>query len=140
MPAASAASGARANRCGRWRPMLKQRVITGAVIGLVVVCSILLLPAWAFAGLALVVIAGLGGWEWARLTGIDARSARLAFVAATLGLALLGGWFMHERPGPWVLVPGLLWWAVVLVILAVHDPGEGAGRRWRLILRVAGPL
>lgn len=120
--------------------MLRQRVITGAVVGLVVILSIGLLPTWAFGLLALTAITVLGGWEWARLSGIGSLQGRIAYVAATVLLALLGAWLMQRQPGAWPLLPGLLWWGVVLVILAVHDPGEGSRGRWRAFLRIAGPL
>lgn len=93
--------------------MLIQRVITGAIFGIVVIAGVLLLPTSGTAALlALLFVAG--AWEWAGLARLTAplRAASAALLAA---VALLGYAWTGERS---VVIPLLLvaaaFWAVAL--------------------------
>jgi phosphatidate cytidylyltransferase len=69
--------------------MLGQRVVTA--IGIIAVLALLLYllpPAFAVAGLALLVLAGV--WEWSRLAGLERPLARIAYlVLAAAAMAVL---------------------------------------------------
>src|SRR5690606_11150207 len=98
---------------GRGQSLLIQRVITGAIFGIVVIAGVLLLPTSGTAALlALLFVAG--AWEWAGLARLTAplRAASAALLAA---VALLGYAWTGERS---VVIPLLLvaaaFWAVAL--------------------------
>lgn len=117
--------------------MLKQRIITGIVLAALVFAAIYSLPTSVFGALALGVCL-LGGWEWARLTGIEAAGGRALYLALIAAAALAGWWVVFSRSAAWPLLAGALWWALVLAVLALHDPGKGSHSRWRRLLRAAG--
>lgn len=70
--------------------MLKQRVITALVLLALLIPALLVDSPWPLAALTL-ALATAGGWEWARLNGVDGSGALLrgGFVA---GLGLLAWW------------------------------------------------
>ena len=95
--------------------MLKQRIITGLILICIVFGSILWLPSQGFAALALLIIVGLGSWEWANLTECHAKQQRalgaLALMAVTRLAAVAAdvvgahrepapGAFRHRRENP----------------------------------------
>jgi phosphatidate cytidylyltransferase len=89
--------------------MLKQRIITALILLPVALCGFFLLSGASFA-LFIGVVVSLGAWEWARLAGFAAQSARIAFAVFVAALLLL----LYLMPGlaPWVLVAALIWWAL----------------------------
>lgn len=70
--------------------MLRQRIITAAVLALTVIWAVLKLPAAGF-GLALLAVAVLGAWEWARLAGLNGTRGRLLYGGLVLA-AILALW------------------------------------------------
>jgi phosphatidate cytidylyltransferase len=100
--------------------VLKQRVITGAILALAALAAIVLLPPTALIILlALATLAAL--WEWSDLAGLDSYPQRIAycalFVAAMAGLLVVSRLF-GAAPRLWIVseVLGLavLWWVVAL--------------------------
>ncbi|MFW5453013.1 phosphatidate cytidylyltransferase [Thioalkalivibrio sulfidiphilus] len=164
--------------------VLKQRILTGLVLAVVVFGGILLLPTWAFALGVLAVLLG-GAWEWsrldraiatrgspegepqgrgeqwsrleraiatrgspegepqgrgeqwARLTGKGGQAGRLAYLGLILLLALGAALLWQDGSGLWPVLAGVVWWAVVLVLLAIYQPG---GHRYPLLTGLAGLL
>ena len=111
--------------------MLKQRVITALVLVGLLLASLLATPTWPFAVLTLALMAA-AGWEWGRLNkaGGFASLAMGAAVALAGAVALLAG--AHERE------PGLLWWLVTLLWLAVAVLALRAGpAAWPRLARPA---
>ncbi|HEX5049465.1 MAG TPA: phosphatidate cytidylyltransferase [Gammaproteobacteria bacterium] len=105
--------------------MLVTRVITGAILGVALVATLLFLPTlYAAAVLALLWLAG--AWEWARLARLEGpgRAGYVAVVA--LGMVLL------FRASPVTATPmliiALVWWTVALAALlsAPHTFGMAA--------------
>ena len=89
--------------------MLKQRVITAALLLVLLLPALFMADPGPFCALALVLI-GAGAWEWARLNGYKNRSALLAALACTLAcLASWAlGWLTQALPGLWS-VAGAVW-------------------------------
>ncbi|ANB02916.1 phosphatidate cytidylyltransferase [Ectothiorhodospira sp. BSL-9] len=120
--------------------MLKQRVMTGVILAAAVVAAVLLLPNSVFAVVMLAVTL-LGAWEWSRLCGLDETRVRAAYVG---GLAVLGGitwWLVFVQVHLWPVAIGVIWWACVLVMLALYEPGSGERRALRRYgLALAGAL
>jgi phosphatidate cytidylyltransferase len=118
--------------------MLRQRVITAAVL------LALLLPAFViehplpFIVLTLLLVSA-AGWEWARLNGaVGAAALALAAVLAiACGIAVLDGWSVGAPAPVWWLV-GALW---LLAAPFVLRGGPAAWPRWPRALRLAaGPV
>lgn len=112
--------------------MLKQRVITGIIMALVVFAAVLLLPATYFSIAALVVIMSVGGWEWGRLIGLDETSRGWA-VVALLVLATL----IHVTGLAWYAIAvGVVWWVTILGLLTIYRQGSTfySSRPWLLSL------
>lgn len=91
--------------------MLRNRLITAAVLAPLIVLAILKLPPlwFAFFWGALV---GVAAWEWAALAGLGTVGTRLGFVACLVGAQVTGKfWAPHAIEWlPW-LVAG--WWFLV---------------------------
>ena len=99
--------------------MLKQRIITALIMLPIALCGFFLLEGASFA-LFIGVVVTLGAWEWARLAGFTAQSARVAYAALVAVLLLL----MHLLPAlaPWVLGAAALWWlAATFLVLTYPD-------------------
>lgn len=107
--------------------MLRQRVITAAVAGIVAVAAVMMLPSKTLAAVLLAIVL-VGAWEWARLAGLKSIPARVGY---TLLVAVLAGfgWWMRQRglQLPFVAL-GVVWWVFALVALASYQPGGNASR------------
>ncbi|QOC23001.1 phosphatidate cytidylyltransferase [Wenzhouxiangella sp. AB-CW3] len=68
--------------------MLKQRIATALVLATVGLAALFYLPPVTFAIAAALLLAGAGGWEAARLAGLDGPVARLAVALALLSACL----------------------------------------------------
>lgn len=98
--------------------MLKQRVITGALLAAAAIAAIVWLPAYALIAV-LAVATLLGAWEWTDLAALSQPLARLVYcvVSACAMIGLLD--FTHlfsEQPDlqrlRWVLSAAALWWCL----------------------------
>ncbi|MEE9309757.1 MAG: phosphatidate cytidylyltransferase [Cocleimonas sp.] len=116
---------------------LKQRVITGVILIVAVLLGVLLLPSNLFAAAALIVFVSIGGWEWGRLVSLDGYMRGL-FVAGLLGTALIVYFVKDLR---WAfIVAGVIWWAIVLVLLAIYEQGTYLYKNSPWLLRLAAFL
>jgi phosphatidate cytidylyltransferase len=112
--------------------VLKTRVITAIVITLFGLSAVFLMSPIGFAALAAAVLLALGGWEGARLAGVEGMIARIGFAAALLvvgGVLYLG--FQSDRI-TWYLLPGCLLWLTFMAWLAVPQLGSSDTVVWRL--------
>nr|WP_240544916.1 phosphatidate cytidylyltransferase [Ectothiorhodospira shaposhnikovii] len=114
--------------------VLKQRVITGLLLAVVVFSAVLLLPSFWF-GLAVLAVCLGGAWEWARLCGLESGGQRGLYVTGVAALAGLGAFTAFALDQIWPVVLGVLWWGGVLVVLAFYRP---AGREGRILWRRYG--
>lgn len=102
--------------------MLKQRIITALILLPIALAGFFLLEGVAFA-LFIGAVVVLGGWEWARLAGLQGQSQRIAYA---LIVAILLGW-LHRFPvlaAP-VLLLGVAWW-LVAVVAVLNYPRSAA--------------
>ena len=116
---------------------LKQRVVTGVVLIIAVLLGVLLLPNTVFAAIALIVFISIGGWEWGRLVSFDGQTRGL-FVAGLLVTALLA-YFVKDLRWAFIVV-GVVWWAIVLVLLAMYEQGTYLYKDNKWLLRLAAFL
>ncbi len=119
--------------------MLRQRLISGGLLAaflLAVIFGTDTATVAAVFGLLFLV----GGWEWARLTGLQRPAGQAGYL---LLLAVLGALLWGNRAGT-----GLAWqgaavgvWLALLVPLAGYRRGRaGQAPRWRWPLRALGLL
>ena len=94
--------------------MLKQRIITALILLPIALCGFFLLEGSGFA-LFIGLVVTLGAWEWARLAGFEAQSARVVFAAVVA--ALLFGLHVFPDLAPWVLGAAVLWWALATYLV-----------------------
>jgi phosphatidate cytidylyltransferase len=94
--------------------LLVTRVITGAVLGAVLIATVLLLPT-TYAAAVLAVLWLAGAWEWAGLARL--RGAYQAVYVAVVAVAMM----LSLRAGPLAVTPMLViaiaWWSVALAAL-----------------------
>jgi phosphatidate cytidylyltransferase len=119
--------------------VLKQRILTAAVLLAVLLPALMVDESWPFALLTMAAMA-LGGWEWARLNDAGALAVPLGVaLGVACALALYAGWTTTAPRGAWWLafgvwvlggasvlragvfgwprVPRALRWAIGLVVL-----------------------
>lgn len=120
-------------------PVLRQRIITAVVVGVVFVGGLLWLPGDGFAVLLLLIVAA-GAWEWSSLTGFPGGVQRIAYVLAVVVLCGLVWFFFFAQQSMLPVVPGVLWWMAVLVILATYQPNPERSRGRLMWLRASGFL
>ncbi|AEV61167.1 phosphatidate cytidylyltransferase [Pseudomonas ogarae] len=97
--------------------MLKQRIITALILLPIALGGFFLLKGAGFA-LFIGLVVTLGAWEWARLAGFPAQSARVAYAAAVAVMLFI----MYVVPGlgPWVLGAAVLWWATATFLVLTY--------------------
>lgn len=106
--------------------MLRTRVITALIITSIGLAAVFTLPAPAFAAFAVLILLALGGWEGARLGGLDQARARAVYTAVLVITGTAVYW-LHE-PGQitaWLL-PGCIAWLGFLAWLARPALGSAA--------------
>ena len=116
---------------------LKQRVVTGVILVVCVLLGVLFLPNAWFAVLSLIVMVSLGGMEWGKL--VSFRDYKRSFFVVLLLLAALLVYFLPDLR--WVaIILGVIWWAAILVLLAIYEQGSYFYKNNPWILRVSAFL
>ncbi len=100
--------------------MLKQRLLTAAILIPLIVLAILLLPSLGFLVL-LMIAASLAGWEWLSMIGVTSKLLRSAGIVGLLFLALLSLPMLSSQN---MLLFLLAYWLVLslLVMIFAHRP------------------
>ena len=102
--------------------MLKQRVITAVILAAILVFAIFKLPnsllAMFFAAAALI-----GAWEWSVLIGLKNPVSKIFYVALIGAAMLLAWYFIQPQYEKTLLMLVSLWWAGVVVLLALYKSG-----------------
>lgn len=103
--------------------MLRQRLVTGVIAGVVAGAAILWLPLTAVLAVVAVVLA-LAAREWARLAGVASAAGRGAYMVA-IGLAAgLAAGLLWERSGlvtAWLIAAGLAWLLIAAWLVGRRD-------------------
>jgi len=107
--------------------MLKQRIITAAILAPLIIWSVLAFSHRALA-IEFAVILTLAAWEWAGISGITGQPGRILYSACILLVMGLLTWLLHTDMSwlPWVLYINLLWWLLGFILVSNfrHLPGE----------------
>ncbi len=104
--------------------MLKQRLITGIILVILVVLGVLFVPNTAFAVLAAGIVLGIGGWEWAELTGLKQPDITqpMLFIVALL-LFALGIYLSRGAFWPVLSIVSLIVWGGIIYLLMTYHQG-----------------
>ena len=107
--------------------MLKQRIITALILAPLALIAILFLPVWWFE-VAIAGVIGLGGYEWANMSGIKARPRKAMFAAFVFALCLVLSslvnasdiWYQGQLHGLYHFILGIsvIWWLFSASFLA----------------------
>lgn len=101
--------------------MLKQRVITAAVLLPIALIGFFLLEGLAFA-LFIGVVVVPGAWEWARLAGFAGQFARIGY-ASFVALMLFA---LYRLPvlAAWLLSLSAIWWLVATALVIGYPASQ----------------
>lgn len=99
--------------------MLRQRVLTAAVLGLILLGVLFLMPPVATVCLVTLLVL-VGAWEWAGFIRKDSTFARPGFVAI-VGACLVVGWFfVLDSRWLWhVMFIATAWWFVAFLWIVI---------------------
>lgn len=99
--------------------MLKQRIITAAIILPIVLAAILTLRNGYFILFAFIPLILIGGWEWARLIMLKDYRLRGRYV---IGLVLVAAvaYFLNSFTFPVIMITSLLWWIAAIALLVTY--------------------
>jgi phosphatidate cytidylyltransferase len=97
--------------------LLKQRIITALILAPAAILAIFYLPLAYFAALLMVII-GIGAWEWGPLMGVVDKTKRLIFTAVTIILTS-GVWALLSPSDLWLNSKELHNYALILLWIAV---------------------
>lgn len=106
--------------------MLKQRIITAAILAPLMIAGLFGLEGSGFALFTGGVVA-LAAWEWANLAGITRLVGRLGYVAVLVAL-MVAGWFSGAAHATWPLWLALGGWLASLYWVAGYPE---RGLHWR---------
>lgn len=95
--------------------MLKQRLLTAAILMPLIILAILLLPSTGFLVL-LLIAAALAGWEWLSMTGVISRILCTAGIVLLLLLALLSLPLANSQN---MLLFLLAYWLIISLLVMV---------------------
>ncbi len=99
--------------------MLIQRVITGAIFGVLIIAAVLLLPT-AAAAVVLALLFVVGAWEWAGLAGLS-PGMRVLYAAVFSALLVSGLWWVDDRGTVAALaILAALGWLVALAAVLTY--------------------
>ncbi len=103
--------------------MLKTRILTGCILGALLLLGLFLLPPF-WAVLAFGAVFTLGAWEWAGFGMLRGAAARASYALA-MALVLACCWRWTDDPGHLLVLMGIAcgWWLVAFLWLA-FAPGR----------------
>ncbi len=100
--------------------MLRTRILTAAVLTVILLGGLFLLPPlWCV--LAFAVVFTMGAWEWAGFGGLRESAARIAY-AVCIAVLLAVSWFWTATPVNLMLLLGAAagWWLIALAWLIMR--------------------
>jgi len=130
--------------------LLKQRIITALILAPAAIAAIFYLPIMYFAILLLVII-GIGAWEWGPFMGFDTTTRRVGFVGTTLFL-IAGLWTTVSLNDLWtysgqlnsyalaVLWLAVAWWLFSAFLMLSYPNASGFWSKHRSVRGVFGWL
>ncbi|RUO22539.1 CDP-diglyceride synthetase [Aliidiomarina iranensis] len=129
--------------------MLKQRILTAAVLIPLALGIIFLLPLPYF-GLAITVVLAIAAWEWSPLMGVRKTSGRLAYtilntiiLVAVYWLTPIGGIWSSAGMVDWlyyIVLIGGIWWLLAIALVFNFPRSKALWQRSRIFVGAFGIL
>lgn len=130
--------------------MLKQRIITALILAPAAILAIFYLPLMYFAALIMIIV-GIGAWEWGPLMGFECKIKRLGFTATTL--ILIGMIWAFLSPNDlWLnnkelhsyamglLLIGVAWWVLSAFLMFSYPNSNSFWSKHRSVRGLFGWL
>ena len=119
--------------------MLRQRFISGMLLGTVLVGVVILASPLQFA-IVFALLFAIGAWEWARLTSIENPLFRGGYLATFFGVIAVLWWQRDSGfSSIWLLLAALFWFSIFRVLHHYYQ-SQNPNPRWQFKLSVAGLL
>ncbi len=119
--------------------MLRQRLVSGVLLAVVLVSIVLLAPHPLFA-VAFAVLYGIGALEWARLTSLGSSPREVGYLAVFAAIVALLWWSRGGQLPQWWLGAAVLFWFLVFFVLHGYRQSVNAVPRWQWLLSLSGLL
>ncbi|MBF8268883.1 MAG: Phosphatidate cytidylyltransferase [Gammaproteobacteria bacterium] len=100
--------------------MLKQRLLTAAILIPVIILATIYFSTLYFAGL-LALFIGMGAWEWAGLSGYRHSAGKALFVLLMFALMTISFFCRKTSLAGWFIALTLLWWVVATLLVIVQQ-------------------
>jgi len=103
--------------------VLKQRVLTAAILIFVVVVCVVVSSGPVFS-LLLGISIGIASWEWAGLAGYREFPQKAVYLVLVMALLL---WLYYLRNTPWIYVIvifGVVWWCFAWIMVISYQKGR----------------
>ncbi len=115
--------------------MLKQRLLTAAILIPLVIFGIFSLPT-LYLSIILALIVAIGAWEWAALINLKKTKQRVAYVGVVIA-SLAGAACIARYPAGLILIlwVTLFWWIIALVwIFRFREKEQQTASLWKSAL------
>lgn len=104
--------------------MLKQRIITALVLGVLVIGAVIWAPVWIFS-ILMALVTLYGAWEWSNFCRLNKQSRLMYVAVAALLMAVIAAVGLSRMLDGIMLLAGLFWMLAVLMVLRYPE-----GLRW----------
>ncbi len=119
--------------------MLRQRLVSGVLLAIVLVSVVLLAPHPVFAA-AFALLFGIGAMEWGRLTSLGAPVSETIFIAAYCAIVALLWWERDALMAQLWLSAAAVFWLAVFFALRHYRQTPSHIPRWQRPLSLTGLL
>lgn len=100
--------------------MLKQRIITGVILGALIVLAVFKLPN-QYLALIFALITIIGAWEWANLVGPPQILWKIIYILFLIIILFVTWVYAKPYHAHKIFLASALWWACVVIMLAMYD-------------------
>ena len=130
--------------------MLKQRVITAVILGVLLLAALFMLPIEWFSWLSLAIF-GYGAYEWSKLAEIPNKTGQISYALGAVIVSLLVYEFVLDRT-LWTLMGNLsesnytlmilacVWWTISSLLVIIYPRGNRVWQHQPLVKAVFGYL
>lgn len=105
--------------------MLKQRIVTAAILLPLFVWALLTLP-YSILSLLFALIVILGAWEWCRLIGVQTRAGQLAYLVTVFFAVGVVAWTLEDSDWSdfWLGLATLFWLLALAAVVRFQRQGH----------------